>query len=361
VAPTPSRLPTGDSPDPSEEEEDGSAEAEDGDDTHPLLAPTNQPTSHGDAPPPPQELDPAQRAALHACSVYKPTAHLFVAGDLNYRIAVTTPPAGAAFPSFDPRSEHYFPKFLARDQLTREREAGRTLYGLSEAGIRFGPTYKFDVLPVAPAGDGAAAAAANGAAGGSGLGIGGGEGESARNREPGNTVPWRFAPHRWPSWCDRVLYLDVPRHVAAASAAGAARQSAIDVRAYDALPVVATSDHRAVFFRARVPVLSAEEMAPPPQPQQQTEEEEEDAVLVGQDVEGEGEGEGRAPQAVLPDPRVRLPVPVDVHAWERRAAARHKELLVGWSALVWSTREGAMLLATALALGVGGWWMWRTW
>jgi hypothetical protein len=61
------------------------------------------------------------------------------------------------------------------------------------------------------------------------------------------------------------------------------------------------------------------------------------------------------------DPRVKLPVPVDVHAWERRAAARRKEVMVGWSAFVWSTREGAVLLATILALGVGSWWLWRVW
>jgi hypothetical protein len=61
------------------------------------------------------------------------------------------------------------------------------------------------------------------------------------------------------------------------------------------------------------------------------------------------------------DPRVKLPVPVDVHAWERRAAARRKEVMVGWSAFVWSTREGAVLLATMLAVAVGSWWLWRVW
>jgi hypothetical protein len=107
----------------------------------------------------------------------------------------------------------------------------------------------------------------------------------------------------------------------------------IEVKAYDAMPVVASSDHRAVFFRASVPVLVEDEMTPPPE-----------VEVVGHD-----------------DPRLKMPVPVDVHAWERRAAARRKEMVVGWSALLWSTREGALLLATVLALGVGGWWLWRVW
>jgi hypothetical protein len=32
------------------------------------------------------------------------------------------------------------------DLITRERRAGRTLHGLAEAPVEFGPTYKFDVL-----------------------------------------------------------------------------------------------------------------------------------------------------------------------------------------------------------------------
>ncbi|KAK4124863.1 DNase I-like protein [Parathielavia appendiculata] len=276
-------------------------------DTQPLLSSTttdDQQQRQQQQPP----LSLSDQAALQSISIYKPTSHLFVAGDLNYRIASTTPPPQSAFPSFDPSSEHFYPNFLPRDQLTRERLARRALHGLSEADIAFGPTYKFDVLASA---------------------------EGAANEE---AVPWRFAPHRWPGWCDRVLYLDVPRKEVGE------REVKVAVTTYDAMPVVATSDHRAVFFRASVPVLGEEEMKPPPQEgeeQQQQQEEEEEGLAV--------------------DPRVRMPVPVDVHAWERRAAARRKELLVGWSALIWSTREGAVLLATVLALGLGSWWLWRAW
>lgn len=291
------RLPTGDSPDPSEEEQEDSES--DSETTRPLL----NPPSPDDAP-----LTPAHLAALHAISVYKPTAHLFVAGDLNYRISATTPPPQSAFPSFDPASPHYFPSFLPRDQLTRERQANRTLHGLSEAEVAFGPTYKFDVL-----GDGEEGAE--------------NAEEVRRAREGGGgvkVVPWKFAGHRWPGWCDRVLYLDVPGWVKG-------RGEKVEVTAYDGLPLMAVSDHRPVFWRAHVPLLGAAAMAPPAEM-------------------------GALESVWEADPRVRLPVPVDVHAWERRAAARRKEMVVGWSAFVWSTKEGAVLMATALALGVGGWW-----
>ncbi|KAK4240132.1 Endonuclease/exonuclease/phosphatase [Achaetomium macrosporum] len=301
------RLPTGDSPDPEEEEEEEEEEEgllEAGDEDEQPFLPEHPTSSH-------ESLTPSQRAALQSISIYKPSSHLFVAGDLNYRISTTSPPPLAPFPSFDPSSEHYYPSFLPRDQLTRERLANRTLHGLTEAPIAFGPTYKFDILPSpSPSPDG---------------------GSTGQTGE----VPWRFAPHRWPSWCDRVLYLDAPRWVSSSSSIGSTGKEddqKVAVKAYDAMPVVASSDHRGVFFRASVPVLGEEEMIPPAEA-----------------------------EAWDDDPRVRMPVPVDVHAWERRAAARRKEKVVGWSALLWSTKEGAVLLATVLALGVGGWWLWKVW
>ncbi|KAK3898517.1 Endonuclease/exonuclease/phosphatase, partial [Staphylotrichum tortipilum] len=244
----PRRLPTGDSPDPSEEE--GEADDSDGD-AHPLLP------RDGEGDP----TNPSTTPALQALSIFAPSSLLFLAGDLNYRIASTTPPPLTPFPSFNPESEHYYPGFLPRDQLTRERLAGRTLHGMSESPVTFGPTYKFDVL-----GD-----SAGGAQNRAGDGVG--------------EVPWRFAPHRWPAWTDRVLYLDVP---------GWVDGQKVEVETYEALPLLRTSDHRPVVWRGRVPVLGGEVLAPP----------------KGVVVQGEGEG--------VVDPRVRMPVPVDVHAWERR-------------------------------------------
>jgi hypothetical protein len=288
----------------------------------------DQPLLNGDAgPQEPAPLHPEHphitrehHTTLHDISVFKPTSHLFVAGDLNYRISTTTPPPLAKFPSFDPDSEHYYPAFLDRDQLTQERLAGRTFHGMSEAPVSFGPSYKYNVLSDA-------AGAVNERAVRAGATV---------NGVP--ELPWKFAPHRWPSWCDRVLYLDLPQWVKSKGIGGTDDEAlAVRTIAYDLLPVMRTSDHRPVFMRARVPILDAATMRPPP------------------------EAEGGEAAEVEADPRVALPVPIDVHAWERRAAARRKEIAVGWSAFLWSTREGAMVLATVLLVGVGSWWLLSAW
>uniref|UniRef100_A0A8H7NJQ4 Inositol polyphosphate-related phosphatase domain-containing protein n=1 Tax=Bionectria ochroleuca TaxID=29856 RepID=A0A8H7NJQ4_BIOOC len=219
---------------------------------------------------------------LHDISVFKPSSHLFVAGDLNYRISTTSPPPGAAFPSLDPESENHYLSFLSRDQLTRERKANRTLHGLSEAEINFPPTYKYDIKP----------------------------GSEDENPE------WSFAPHRYPSWTDRVLYLDTP----------SPSDGSVQIVAYNAMPVVATSDHRPVFLRASVPLIEPATLA---------------RSLTGADQS---------------DPRVRLPVEIDPEAWERRVAARRKETIVGWTSFIWSTQQGAMILGTVVAVAAGCYW-----
>lgn len=286
------------------EEEDADA-VTDAEDEAPLLSSAGDHSSSDDPDGP--QLTAEHLQTLHSLSVFKPTSHLFLAGDLNYRISTTTPPARSPFPSFyHPREDPlHWSHFLPRDQLTAERAAGRTMHGLTEAAINFGPSYKYDVLAEA-------------------------EAENAENyadvREKGE-VPWRWAPHRWPSWCDRVLYLEVPGWVRRRE------ERVVEVVAYDLLPLMASSDHRPVFLRARVPVLGPEEMRPP-------------AVL----------GEGDAA-----DPRVVLPVAVDPHAWERRAKARRKELWAGWSMFVWATREGAVLISTLLVVAGVSWWLLRVW
>lgn len=226
---------------------------------------------------------------LHDISVFKPSSHLFVAGDLNYRISSTSPPPGATFPSLDPESEHHYMNFWPLDQLTREKEAGRTMHGLSEGVVKFPPTYKYDIKP----------------------------GTKDSDEEP----VWSFAPHRYPSWTDRVLYLDTPR--------GAPPDRGVKVRSYDAFPVLASSDHRPVFLRAAVPLI------PPPELERLLHE-------GGDDVS---------------DPRVRLPVELDPEAWERRAAARRREVMAGWSMMLWSTQQGALLLGTMVLLVAGWYWL----
>ncbi|KAJ4419998.1 hypothetical protein N0V85_000749 [Neurospora sp. IMI 360204] len=315
---TPDRSGAGDTapPVPRGTTQDSSNSADDDDDdgdfdAQPLLNTTN----------------PDHTSTLQSISIFKPTSHLFLAGDLNYRINTTTPPPLATYPSFDPSSANHFSNFLPRDQLTQEREAGRTMHGLSEAPITFGPTYKYDVHPVK------------------------GEAVNEESVKRGNKVngvpevPWRFASHRWPGWCDRVLFLDVPAWVTTEPEPEEAEQRKkkveveVEVEAYDSLPVVETSDHRPVFFRAKVPVLGEEEMRlPVPAPEDEVVEEE-----------------------WKKDPRASIPVPVDVHAWERRAAARRKEVVVGWTAFFWSTEEGALVLVALLVMGVGSWWLLRDW
>jgi len=293
---TPDRSGAGDKaprPHPSSGSVDSSeAEEEEEEEDEPLLLPSSYPPE-----PATQALTPSQSASLQNISIFKPTSHLFVAGDLNYRISSTTPPPLSQFPSFDPNSPNHYSHFFERDQLTQERLAGRTFHGMEEAPVTFGPTYKFDILD-SPAG------AVNEAAVRKGQKI---------NGVP--EVPWKFAPHRWPGWCDRVLFTG---------------HEEMKVGGYDAFPVVESSDHRPVWLRVSVPIVGGEEMK------------------MGLELKGAEN-----------DPRHKLPVPVDVDAWERRKVARRKEVVVGWSAFLWSTQEGAVVLATVLMMVLGGWWLFR--
>ncbi|KAB5528897.1 DNase I-like protein [Coniochaeta sp. 2T2.1] len=300
------------------EEEDDDALPDRGDSSAPLLRQTSSSLSSSkkkNAVPPHSDLDPSHLSTLQELSIFAPATHLFLAGDLNYRISSTTPPPGSLFPSFspDPSDPAHWSHFLARDQLTAERLAGRTLHGLSEAEITFGPSYKYDVLP-----DDEADTAA----------------ENLEGVRTAGEVPWKWAPHRWPSWCDRVLYLDLPDWVQRRRGP----EEKIQTVAYDILPLMASSDHRPVFWRGTVPILPGEEMLPP-------------STSEGED--GGLEEEDRK------DPRVTLPVAIDPHAWERRAAARRREVIAGWSMFLWATKEGAGVLGGGLLLGALTWWLWR--
>ena len=293
---TPDRSGAGDKaprPPPSSGSVDSSEAEEEGEeDDEPLLASSSYALESDTQP-----LTPSQSASLQDISIFKPTSHLFVAGDLNYRISSTTPPPLAQFPSFDPNSPNHHSHFFGRDQLTQERLAGRAFHGMEEAPVTFGPTYKFDILD-SPTG------AVNEAAVRKGQKI---------NGVP--EVPWKFAPHRWPGWCDRVLFTG---------------HEELKVGGYDAFPVLESSDHRPVWLRVSVPIVGGDEMK----------------MRLGL-------------KGAENDPRKKLPVPVDVDAWERRMAARRKEVVVGWSALLWSTKEGAVALATVLVMILGGWWLFR--
>lgn len=244
--------------------------------------------------------DPNEQA-LHDITIYKPGSHLFVAGDLNYRISKTPPSPESDFPDLDPRSPSYFKRFLALDQLTLERAAGRTLQGLRESTILFPPTYKLEVT------------------------------DDKEGRDV-DVVPWKWAPHRWPGWCDRVLYLDIPPWASRPGPRDAAEPEVKMVTiAYDALPPVRTSDHRAVFLRLMVPVLEPSILAPP-------------------------SSELRTPDNSN-DPRINLPYPIDLESWDHRARVKKWESVIGWSMLVSQSKQGIAVFVALFFVGLGTWWL----
>ncbi|ROW10276.1 hypothetical protein VMCG_01929 [Cytospora schulzeri] len=257
---------------------------------------------------------------LHDASIFKPGSHLFVAGDLNYRIHTDKPPALAPFPTLEPEN---FRTFFARDQLTQERRAGRTLHGLSEAGVGFPPTYKIKHLSPEKAAD-----AVNR------------EGFEAGRDE----IPWKWATHRWPGWCDRILYLDIPPWVKQRLGGGGLPPADMVVHGYHSMPTMASSDHQPVYLRVSVPLLTSQELSPPADWEGTAGEEE-----VGGGVEGGGKV----------DPRLRLPVPIDTGAWERRATARKREVMTGMTTLFFSTREGAVVVGTVVVVAFLSWWLYQ--
>lgn len=260
--------------------------------------------------------DEARR--LHDASIFKPGSHFFVAGDLNYRVSTKSPPTLAPFPTLD----NYLP-FFDNDQLTEERRENRTLHGLSEADVKFPPTYKIKHLS-----PNKFAEAVN-------------KDEIQAGGE--DVVPWKWAPHRWPGWCDRILYLDIPTWVKRRHGDKAAPE--IVVHKYNSMPTMLSSDHQPVFLRVSVPLLTPEELSPGIEDRE---------VTQGTDDSegGEGSTEGM-------DPRVHLPIPIDLAAWERRASARKKELTTGMMTLFFSTREGAVVLSTVAIVSLMTWWLYR--
>lgn len=222
-------------------------------------------------------------------SIYKPTSHLFLAGDLNYRTS-TMKPAPEDHKTTFPQPHHpesspqHFSKLYEKDQLNQERAAGRTCHGLIEAPVLFGPTYKYNPQ----------------------------ESYSGTDEE---LVRWSWAKHRWPSWCDRCLYLDIPPWLKRQEP-----KAQIVIHKYSSLPLFPTSDHRPVAMSLTLPILDI------PEPDQ----DEEDT-----------------------DPRIKPPFNIDPDWKSNRERARNLEILVGLSMYFTSTRQGIAIVA-ATALGVTG-------
>ncbi len=215
--------------------------------------------------------------------MYSPRSHLFVAGDLNYRVseAKPTPDDVKVFPqpTDDVDSPIHFFNLLKKDQLLQQLENKNTLHGLSEAKIQFPPTYKL-----------------------------------LENKE-GNDNHWNWATHRWPSWCDRILYLELPTWI----------PERMTIHKYDALPQLETSDHRPVVLSLAVPLKAIPKPA------------------------GDQDGvRSRPPFQTEP-------------AWElQRARARKKEIAVGLAAYLTLTWEGNGLLIAMIFGGLGGWLVFRS-
>ncbi|KAK8158540.1 Endonuclease/exonuclease/phosphatase [Phyllosticta citrichinensis] len=248
--------------------------ARDGDDQQPLIS-----------------KDYASSAATALHGIYSPTAHVFFAGDLNYRTS-DTPPSPQDHHSFPqpeatPDSSLHYSHLLKSDQLAREKAAGRVFQGFAEEPITFPPTYKysFSRRPVPPPPSDTPAP------------------------EPELTT-WPWAKHRFPSWCDRILFLSS----SSPSNDSSSSDSPLQPQAYTSLPVLASSDHAPVALSLS---LIPKPVTPPSDPAH---------------------------------PRNKPPFPLSPDWKQRRDAARRKEVVVGvlsWLALTW---EGNGVL---LAIVVG--------
>ena len=228
-----------------------------------------------------EPLLPSQPVSHPYHGLYSPSSYLFVAGDLNYRTADFGPSKGAAqhWPDVNESTDSAstFASLWATDQLTRELREGRTLHHLQETEVRFAPTYKYS------------AAAQRQAAG-----------VQSPDSQPSN--PW--AAHRVPSWCDRILYYSPGTHPR--------------ITLYDSLPLLPSSDHRAVLLRAGVSL--------------------DHAVHNG-----------------ATDRPISPPFDLNSDAAARATRSRMKDIVVGVLALVVTTWEGRLLLLGTLAGAVGGW------
>jgi hypothetical protein len=220
--------------------------------------------------------------------LFAPSSYVFLAGDLNYRTSNVGPLKGdvVRFPRRDVSRDDpaHYSHLLKEDQLVSEMHNGRTFHGLTEAPIDFPPTYKYS--------DAARRAAK--------LGI-------DTNSE------WQWSGHRWPSWCDRILFLDSPSWVG--------EGGHVRPQAYNALPLFPQSDHRPVALAATVPLIHSAE----------------------------------SPDHTDARSKAVAPFAIDPSWKSRRDVARRKELVVGMLAYLGLTWEGnGLLLASTLGL-LGAW------
>ncbi|OJJ48239.1 hypothetical protein ASPZODRAFT_1543410 [Penicilliopsis zonata CBS 506.65] len=250
--------------------------------------------------------------------LFEPNTYLFVAGDFNYRTSDTRPVTGdhLRFPQIGAEGDTQNPtrvdqSLLAGDQLTRERKKGNTFHGLSEAPITFPPTYKYS---------NAARAAATTT-----------DSSHGRHNKAGT---WQWTQYRWPSWCDRILYLET-----------ASRP--VETGLYDALPLLPTSDHRAVALSVSLPIRRASGLGGG-----EGAGEEGSGRSIGIGIASAGAGSGIASAGAGSGI---APFPLDP-TWEAQLqAARRREVVVGSVAYLGLTREGQMLVLATVLGALGAW------
>lgn len=217
---------------------------------------------------------------------------VIVGGDLNYRTSDVAPSQteyhtfpkpddykhGVPIASHEPESK--LAAYHRADQLSREKAAGNTLHLLEEQPVSFPPTYKYAT--------------------------GSGADWPSDGSEPSR---WRWSRHRFPSWCDRVLF---------SAGLVEAPTGTFSPTAYMAFPLQRTSDHRPV------------------------------ALCFEVDLDRFAQN-----QALMTPEKA--PFALDVHWQARRLRARQLEILVGGVAYLLTTWEGNALLGSTVLGAIGGW------
>lgn len=211
--------------------------------------------------------------------------HVFFYGDLNYRTCDTPPDENAhknyPQPAASESSSQHYLRLLEADQLARERAANRTLHGFEELPINFPPTYKYATSSA--------------------------DSDPKKKFNANGEDSWQWSKHRYPSWCDRILFL--PSHVS----------SKLEPQRYTALPVQSTSDHRPVALSVRA--------------------------------------EAKPVAADMNDVRSQPPFPLNPEWRARRDAARRWELIVGVLSYLTLTGKGRLILVTLTGALFGSLWL----
>ncbi|KAG8525820.1 uncharacterized protein KY384_000580 [Bacidia gigantensis] len=231
-----------------------------------------------------QNVSSEPRSESAQIGMYEPSSHLVFAGDLNYRTASSSPSLTDTFSFPQPSEDESYPRhywhLLSSDQLAAEMKAGRTCHGLKEAPIDFPPTYKYS--------DTARQKIASAEV-------------KSEDMDRVDEGKWYWSDHRWPSWCDRVLYLDSPPWL---------NEGKVVVSGYTALPLLSSSDHRPVACALEIP-----------------------AVVIAK------------PNEQQEDVRYNPPFEIDPAWKQRRRIARRKEILIGVFALLTTTQEALWIFS----------------